>query len=76
MERIAKDNSLQANEASNLRPSHNPLLDDLLEAQEREVETKAEARRMKKEVTDRLKTMEKEYNRKGPITDQMMNMNR
>lgn len=41
--------------------SYNPLLDDLLEAQEREAENDAIATRLKKEVSDKLNTMETEY---------------
>ena len=45
--------------------SYNPLLDDLLEAQEREAENDAIATRLKKEVSDKLNTMETEYQDKA-----------
>ena len=43
IERISKDISMQKNESSNLKKNYNPLLEDLLEAREREAENEAAA---------------------------------
>ena len=44
--------------------SYNPLLEDLLEAQEREAENEAAAIRLKKEVGEKLESMEQDLFRK------------
>lgn len=43
IERISKDISMQKIESSSLKKNFNPLLEDLLEAREREAENKAAA---------------------------------
>ena len=64
IERITKDIALKKNESSNLRLSYNPLLDDMIEQQERDIELEAAAINRRKEVSENLRTLEKEYKRK------------
>jgi len=63
IERISKDKSLKKNE-SNLRLLYNPILDDLLEMQEREAELEAEAIKHNIEVRERLRVLAKELREK------------
>lgn len=61
MQRLTKDINLMKNENSNLRISHNPLCDDFFEAEEAQAEIEAAARRHKKEVTENLRSLEREW---------------
>ena len=54
IERIVKDSHAQKNQSNNMRMSYNPILEDLLEAKEREEENLKEATRFRQEVKDTL----------------------
>ena len=62
IERISKDQTLQKNN-SLLRLSYNPLLDDLLEANEREAEMFAEVTQKKRSVLSRLNSVKENYSK-------------
>ena len=64
MQRLAKDVYLKKNESSNLRVGHNPLCDDYFEAEEVAAEIEAAAKRHKKEVTENLRSLEREWRQK------------
>ena len=51
---------MQKNESSNLKKNYNPLLEDLLEAREREAEKEAAAQKLKREVDLKLESVKKE----------------
>ena len=55
---------MKKNESSNLRMSYNPLLEDIFEAQEREAELERKAIEYKKEVSEHLKNLERDFKRK------------
>lgn len=51
---------MQKNESSNLKKNYNPLLEDLLEAREREAEKEAAAQKLRREVDLKLESVERE----------------
>ena len=64
MERISNDINLQKNENCRMRRSYNPILEDLLEAEEREVERETALAQLNESKQENLKFMEEEYNQR------------